>query len=57
MSPIILNGLGIGLVLSGILLLAASVFYKQRMRNPALIRWAGFILIVIGSLVGVIASS
>jgi hypothetical protein len=50
-----LLGLGIGLALAGITLLAASYFYQKRMRNPVLIRWAGVVVTAIGGLVVVIA--
>lgn len=55
MWPVLFLGLGIGVVLGGIILLSASFIHQKRMRDPALIRWAGVVMIVIGVLLGVIA--
>ncbi len=50
-----LLGLGVGTFLAGIVLLVASFQFQKRMRNPALVRWAGVVVMVIGFLLGVIA--
>lgn len=55
MLPVLLLGLGIGLILAGIILLSASFTHQKRMRDPALIRWAGAVMVVIGILLAVIA--
>jgi uncharacterized membrane protein HdeD (DUF308 family) len=47
-------GFGIGLILSGIILFASSFLYQKRMRNPALIRWAGVVTVMIGLVLGTI---
>jgi uncharacterized membrane protein HdeD (DUF308 family) len=55
MLPVLFLGLGVGLFLSGIVLLVASFTHQRRMRDPALIRWAGVVTAAIGILLGVIA--
>jgi cytochrome c biogenesis protein CcdA len=55
MLPVMSLGLGVGLVLAGVVLLSASFTHQKRMRDPALIRWAGAVMIVIGILLVVIA--
>ncbi len=55
MWPVLFLGLGIGLLLAGGILLSASFTHQKRMRDPALIRWAGVVILVIGILLAVIA--
>ena len=48
-------GLGLGLVLAGLLLLAAGSLLHRRMRNPVLVRWVGGLLLLAGLLLVLIA--
>ncbi len=50
-----LLGLGIGTFLAGLILFVSSYTHQKRMRNPALIRWAGVMATLIGLLLAVIA--
>lgn len=55
MFPVLLLGLGVGLVLAGLILLVSSFTHQRRMRTPTLIRWAGAVVFVVGFLAGAIA--